>query len=412
MMAESAETNNQLQNLNSIEEPSPLTTEAPIEMPMESASHGGIKRERRNWLALLLSLLISGGVLAAGLYYIWGYVPKRYESKIQATLQTTVAGMADGGELGTVLGVPGYYAQEISIIQQFVQSPDLYKIMNDAFKLNNRFRQYPVEWHLKPTAKTSTEDFVRIYETLFRVHIDPASGIITFKAQDVDPTKAKLMAQFMLDETETFINSLSNEMSGKKQALAKQYVSYYEKRRAEVEENLSSLQDEYGVVVPEQELKMKQGMINQLGSELAKLKLELTALQAYQQQSAPQVQAKLEEIAFLQSEIAKLKDDVVSVASSNPLNKASIKFQHVQQEMEFWNKNLNAMQRLNEVASIEEQHQMKYLTVVTTPQVHEKSTHPKVWLWSLVVLAASLVVYGASHGVLTALFRPKQNKRV
>jgi capsular polysaccharide transport system permease protein len=375
---------------------------------------GGIKPAQRSAIATFLALLVTAGIVGSLFYYIWVYIPNRYESLVQATLQTTAAGVADGGELGSILGIPGYYAQEISIIQQFVRSRDMYQLMNDRFGLVKRYQNNPVEWRWVPKPTSPIEEYKRVYDALIHVEVDPASGILTFKAQDVSSQKAQAMAQFMLQETEAFINHLTHQMSGKKQALAEQYVNYYQKRRAEAEDTLLSLQDEYGVVLPEQELKMKQAMISELGSELSKRKLELTALLAYQQPAAPQVQAKQEEISFLESELDRVKEDVVAsqaVQGGQQLNKASIQFKHIEQEMNFWNQNLNAMQKLSEVASIEKQYQMKYLNVITTPTRVEKHTHPRVWLWSLAIAVLGIFTYWGSHRFFQALLKPREPRR-
>jgi capsular polysaccharide transport system permease protein len=275
--------------------------------------------------------------------YLFTMIPNRYESETVVTLRNTVAQKADTQALPLLLGSPSSTVQELKLIQAHLQSQDTFNALDKAFNLKSRYLESPVEWEPVLDEESPEEDYLDVYAHLVRVELDEVGSLLTIKVQDSSAEDAQSMAAFLVQHAEAFTNTMTKGIATKQLAFSEDYLTNYEIKRRDLEDQLLALQAKYDVYSPESELSLKQGMILKLEGEQARLQLELTRLLSFMQEGSPQVQSILNQIRYIQGQINTQRASLTSKQEDgrpSELGKAKKDFERLKQDLKFWNESI------------------------------------------------------------------------
>jgi capsule polysaccharide export protein KpsE/RkpR len=148
-----------------------------------------------------------------GFIYLFGFTDSLYQSQTVLDLQNSSgSGSVSLGSLGSsLLGSTGSTTQSGAVVQ-FIQSPDLLKILDKQFHLRQIYsdKRHSLFWRLDPDA--SDEDFLAFFQQMVTVSQDSTTLLITVNVLDYDQQRAQKICQAVVKASEQFVNNMTGAM--------------------------------------------------------------------------------------------------------------------------------------------------------------------------------------------------------
>jgi capsule polysaccharide export protein KpsE/RkpR len=170
-------------------------------------------RRTFDWLSALGSFwTVVPACGLVGFIYLYGFTDSLYESQTILDLQNSGASSISLGSLGSnLLGSAGSTTQSGAVVQ-FIQSPDLLKVLDKQFHLRQIYsdKSHSLFWRLDPDA--SDEDFLTFFQQMVTVTQDSTTLLITVNVLDYDQQRAQKLCQAIVKASQQFVNNMTSQM--------------------------------------------------------------------------------------------------------------------------------------------------------------------------------------------------------
>lgn len=242
----------------------------------------------------------------------------------------------------------------------------------------------------------SDEEFYDYFADKLIVTEGAGSEVITISVRAFDPEQAQQINQRMVAQAETLVNSLSTRSQADLIEVAQGEVDEAADAARLAALELAGFRDTTGIVDPEQQSEAGLQMISKLQDELIAAQTRLRQLQTYTPQASqiPFLQVQVRE---LQGEIARERSALTGSRSS--LSASLAKYQELQINAEFAEKQLTAARAGLQEARAEARRQQAYLELISAPSLPDYAVEPRRIRSILATLALGLLAWG----VLTML---------
>jgi capsule polysaccharide export protein KpsE/RkpR len=176
-------------------------------------SHGA--RQFLGWLGRRFTFWTVVPIIGlVGLVYLYGYTDSLYQSSAVVTLQnnssttTSLSTVVGSGLFGSTGGT----TQSGAVIA-YIQSPDLMKVLEKKFHLRQIYStpKHSPFWRLD--ADASDEDFLSFYQQMVTVTQDSTTFLITVNVLDYDAQRARTICDFVVEQSQKFVNGMSAVMA-------------------------------------------------------------------------------------------------------------------------------------------------------------------------------------------------------
>lgn len=188
----------------SLPERSAVTTQARIASSV---------RQTFDWLGALGSFWTVVPICGLiGFIYLYGFTDSLYESQTILDLQNSSSSSVSLGSLSSnLLGTAGSSTQSGAVVQ-FIQSPDLLKVLDKQFHLRQIYadKSHSLFWRLDPDA--SDEDFLTFFQQMVTVSQDSTTLLITVNVLDYDQQRAQKICQAIVKASQNFVNNMTLQM--------------------------------------------------------------------------------------------------------------------------------------------------------------------------------------------------------
>ena len=231
------------------------------------------------------------------------------------------------------------------------------------------------------------------------------SGTIVLSTSAFTADAAYKLNINLLKQAQRFVNDVNQSISADQQSFAEEQVALAEARLKKAGDALEAFQDRYGQLDPQGEQNATTGFITGLESRLVDLKVEEASLRRqFRDPNAPEVAFVADQVRELERQIQEERQKAVG-SGGRDLNKLARQAASLQSDVNFASESLSSAMRAAENSRMESQRQLKFIVMLSKPQI--PSGPETSWRWKafLSCLGVLIVFWGVGGFMLTALRR-------
>ena len=157
---------------------------------------------------------------------------------------------------------------------------------------------------------------------------------------------------------------------------------------------LLTFQSRYGVFDPLKQAEAKANLTTSIESKIAEKETQLTTMQTYLNENAPQIVMLKSEINALKKQLAKETSKIISSNNSKRLNNLAAKFQDLTIEAQFAQDAYTVALASVETTRIESSRKIKQLVIIQGASEPQSPEYPKKLYNIITIFAILSMVYG------------------
>lgn len=236
--------------------------------------------------------------------------------------------------------------------------------------------------------------FFKFYQKRVETVLDDTSGLLQVNVEGFSPQDAQTIAQAILKESERFINEISQSAAREQMAFAEQELLKAKTRLQTAKNELLAFQSRYGVFDPLKQAEAKANLTTGIESKIAEKETQLTTMQTYLNENAPQIIMLKSEINALKKQLAKETSKIVSSSNSKRLNDLAARFQDLTIEAQFAQDAYTVALTSIETTRIESSRKIKQLVVIQNASEPQDPEYPKKIYNILTIFVLLSAIYG------------------
>lgn len=354
---------------------------------LKSAKMRNIVSDRLFILVVALPVLLSViyfGFLASDIYI----------SESKFVIRSPEKPAASG--LGVILKTAGFTnaGDEIYAAQTYAVSRDALRAINrkNAFAEAYTRPQISVFDRFNPFGGSgSFEDLFKYFSGKVRLQNDTSTSITTLTVRAYTARDAFKFNEELLQLSESTVNRLNQRGRSDLITYAEKEVDEAKAKSLSTGLAVAAFRNQTGVVDPEKQAAAQMQMIAKLQDGLIAAKTELAQLQRYTPQN-PRIPVVRTQLGTIQGEIDRELGKVAGNRGS--LAASAARYQRLQLESQFADKQLGAALASLEQARSEAQRKQAYVERIVQPNLADSPMEPRRLRGMLATLALALVAYG------------------
>lgn len=338
-----------------------------------------VRRRQRNFALLMMRLLffVFLPTLFAG-YYFYKLATPLYATKAEFQIQkadsmgASVGGMFSGTQFAT--------SQDSIAVQGYLKSREAMLRLDGAHGYKAHFTQDFIDPLQRLDPGASNEDAYKLFKRNVKIGYDPTEGLIRMEVIATDPQSSEAFARALLGFAEERVDDLTRKVRDDQMKGARDSYADAERKVREAEQEVLALQEQLGVLDPKAESSVVMSQVAELESELRLKELELGQLLDNARPNKARVDGVKGDMARLQAQIDNLRSSMTGKTAGN-LSLAQITGQLRIAETELQTRQLMLSKALEqqEVARIEANRQVRYLSLSVAPTAADEATYPRAF---------------------------------
>ena len=336
-----------------------------------------IARRRRRSLALLmvrLAFFIGLPTLIAGWYYFKQATPL-YATKSQFLIQ-----QADGapGASAGLMSVGSMMNPDNVAVQSYLTSRDAMMRLDSDLGFTRAFQDPAIDPLLRLPENATNEQAYKLYAQSVKIGYDPTEGVLNMEVIAPDPKLSEQFSLALIRYAEGQVDQMTARLRDDQMKGAVESYADAERKVQESQARIQELQEQLGVLDPMAESSAVMGRISSLETQLAEKQLELGQLLANRRPNQSRVQGVQGDIGRLEQMIADTRAQLTE-AGSNRASLAAITGQLRIAESDLATRQglLTTAATQMEVARVEANKQVRYLSLSVAPVPPDEATYPK-----------------------------------
>jgi capsular polysaccharide transport system permease protein len=337
-------------------------------------------RRRRNVMMLMARLAVFVGLptLLVGWYFYMIATPM-YATKTEFVIQQ--ASPVGGAGLGGLFQGTSMATQQDSItVQSYLTSRAAMVRLDEEEGFKQVFSDPAIDPIQRLPEDASSEDAFRIYQNHVRIGYDPTEGIIRMEVIAPNPQTSQAFSEALIHYAEEQVDHLTQRLREDQMAGARASYEDAEERRAEALAEWLRVQESVQQIDPIGETAAKTAQISALESQRQQLELDLQSKLAVPRPNEAQVNALKGQINDIEALIAQLRSEMTQdSAGATSLASQNTELRTAEENYTF--QTLIVQQALTqmEVAQVEANRQVRYLSMGVEPVAPDEATYPQAF---------------------------------
>ncbi|OAI23186.1 lipopolysaccharide biosynthesis protein [Methylosinus sp. R-45379] len=368
------------------------------------AERRGAKAMRIAFLVLAIAMVAIPNVVG-GLYY--GLLASdQYVAEAKFTVSSAAIPKLDG--LGSVTGLPQMMIfQDSMIIIEYIESRTLVEQLERQVNLRELYGSDRVDWWARFKKSKPIENFTEYWKKMATATISFPSGIVTLTVRAFSPADAKTIADKVIADCETLVNDLNERMRQDTVRASEQDVERAAERLKVARVNLERARNTEGLIDVRQTSKSQSEVLSAVQIELLKYQQEYLTQSRYVDESAPQIRHLKRQIESLEKQVASLKAEIttreqqgIDALASKTLSGKMTTFANLDLEHKIAETSYQIATASLDGARLFSDRKLLYLHQIEAPALPEDARYPRRWLYTGLLLAISLTLYGLVVGLI------------
>ncbi|MGB3406280.1 MAG: capsule biosynthesis protein [Jannaschia sp.] len=342
-----------------------------------------IARRRRRRLALLsirVSFFVVLPTVVAAIYYYVIATPM-YATKSEFIIQQADAAGAGGAGLGGLFSGTGIATQQDSIsVQGYLLSRDAFQRLDADQGFTAHFADPTIDALQRLDPGGSREDAYRLYQRMVEIGYDPTEGVLKMEVVAADPQVSADFSRALIGYAEEQVDQLTARLRSDQMDGAIQSFANAEARMLDAQARVVNLQEQLGVVSADAELSSRYSQINAIETELRVERLRLDQLLANPRPQPTRVEVSERSIEQLNNELDALRAGLTDGLSSDAsLARVTAELGVAQMDLNTRQLLLQQAAQQQEMARIEANRQVRYLSTPVPPLASDEATYPRAF---------------------------------
>ncbi|WP_085026784.1 RkpR, polysaccharide export protein [Ensifer aridi] len=315
----------------------------------------------------------------------------------------------EGGVSTDILGMftqasGGSTVSDSYILMDYILSERMAADADRRFKLEDVYATRGLDYFYGIGSDLPIEDKLAYWRDMVSVNFDHASGIMQVTVKAFDPKQAQAISQFIVNQSDNLVNSLSLSARNDVLRAAQDEVLAGEARLSKARSALRDYRDKSQEISPEEGAKLAVQLIGGLEGELTKLNADLAAAKSQMSEGTPRIRVLKTRIESLEHQIAVERQRLGAgerkqLSTADDANSADVagriaQFEELETEREFAERAYTAALGSLEKARIEANNRQRYLALFIEPTLSELAQYPSRLLNVLLVTLGLLFAWG------------------
>lgn len=351
-------------------------------------------RRRRRRLGLLVLRLVFFVALPTFLFgwYYYNVATDMYETETEFAIQKAETST---GSVGSLFSGTGFANSTDSItVQGYLTSREAMKRLDAEFGYRAHFQQESIDSIQRLDADAGMEETYKLYSKYVKVGFDTTEGIIRLQVIATSSAASEIFAAALIEYAEERVDQLSQRVREDQMKGAAQSYENAERAMIEAQNKVLDLQQNRGVFSAEAEFSSQMGLINTLELEVEGKQLNLAEILDNPNPNRVRADVLGREIARLTARIAELRKELTESTTGN-ISLATISAELQVAEANMQTRQLMLQQALQqmEMARIEANRQVRYLSVGVSPIAPDIPTYPRKMENTLLAFVVFMGIY-------------------
>lgn len=349
-----------------------------------------------------LTLFVLVPSLLSGVYF--GLVAvDRYEAEARFVVRRTSTSSAN--PLSKLMESSGSVrsSEDAHIVHAYIRSRDVVQQLKLKAALIDRLGRQEAEGDLLwvypgPLRRQSDEGLWRHFQRFIDIDLDKSTGITTLKVQGFRPDDARDIAEALLGQSETLINTMS-ERAHREALRSAEFENGRSRDLAQAAlRNITEFRRRHELIDPGRTTAAALETITRLSVEIARTKAELAEiLQA--SPNSPQVASLRLRITAFEEQIQKERTALAGTDTS--LAPLIAEYERLVLEREFAERTFAAAQMSLNGARMEAERQRLFLERISSPGLSDYPKFPRRLLNTFLTFATLMLLYVIGHKLQT-----------
>ncbi len=304
--------------------------------------------------------------------------------------------------LASILGGGGGNTVDCYMVQEYIQSLDMYKAVDRKLDLSGHYSQDTADIISRMAKDASDEKQLAYWQKVAQVSFDSQTSILTIEVRAYSPEMAKSIAEEILRKSEDLMNHLNDRVRRDSLALAMSEVKLAEHRYSEAKAGLSEFRSLNLELDPEATANSRVGIIASLEAQISMLSVDLETKRQFMSPNSFEVSSLKENIAKLEGQLEKERERLTG--SANPLMLAQLEqYEALVLENEFARNYYTSALSALESARIMSESKTVYLEAIQKPQLPDESVYPERLSFSILGIVVVALGYALIMFIIAAV---------
>lgn len=337
-----------------------------------------VRRRRRKGLGTLAKLflfVLLPTMLVAGFLYTQSSAFYRSDSSF--SVKSAEAGPTGGGGLlGSLMG--GGVIYDPIAVQSFITSRDVLKRLDAEHAWIAHFQDPALDVYHRLDSTATFEEAYSHYKRFVWASFDPSEGIIKMSLVAATPEDARRFSLALIGYAEEMVDKLSSRIRKDALTESEAYFKGAQDNLREAQLALAEAQKLSEVFSVETEVTALRSLIGQLESQREQDRSRLASLLRVTGDDDPRVTRVRGKIASLDKQINDIRAKIVG-DDTGGTTLADVNAKRMAAQLDLETKTAiftSALQRF-ELAKAEADRQQRYLAIVSSPSMPDRSNYPK-----------------------------------
>lgn len=313
----------------------------------------------------------------------------------------------EGGVSTDILGMftqasGGSTVSDSYILMDYILSERMVEAADRKFKLEDVYATRGLDYFYGIGSGLPIEDKLAYWRDTVNVNFDHASGIMQVTVKAFDPKHSQAIAQFIVDQSDSLVNSLSLSARNDVLRAAQDEVLAGEARLSKARAALRDYRDKSQEISPEQAAKLAVHLIAGLEEELTKLNADLATAKSQMSEDTPRIRVLKTRIESLEQQLTLERQRLGTgerKTAANAPNSPDVagritEFEELETEREFAERAYTAALVSLEKARIEANNRQRYLALFIEPTLSEMAQYPARFFNALLITLGLLFAWG------------------
>lgn len=359
-----------------------------------------LSKKVRQFLLLLFLVIIPWEIIT---FYTVAIAKPRYVSESKVVVkQTNDNSVGTGSGLIAMLGGVSTSVEDSHYLTNYILSNDMLKKLDVEFKFRENYRVNGVDFFNELKSEPTQEELLAYFKKHVKVELDITTNILSIKTEAFEPEYALKLNKALLEQSEFFVNHISQKMASEQTAFAEKQLADAEAQLEKAKTDVLNYQNHNQILDPESSARALNSLIAGLEANLSSLRTEERQLLSYLNPTAPQVVSLRSQIKAVEQQVAQERAKLTSPAN-NRLNSQALQFEQIKADAKFAEEKYKLALTALEKARLETARKMKNLIVISSPFKAEEALYPRkgyiIWT-SLIFL---LIFYGFVQLILAII---------
>lgn len=362
--------------------PSPqVQTEADIAREVQKVQAEIAQRRRRRvaLLAARLAAFVFLPTLAAGIYYFLIATPMYATHSEFVIQQADSQGGGAGGGLGAMFGGGmGSGTQDAATVQSYLTSREAMLRLENDLGFKAHFSDPDIDFIQRLAPDASNEAAFKLYQDRVKIGFDPTEGIVKMEVIAASPEVSQAFSTALISYAEEQVDNLTQRLREDQMSGARASYEEAEEMMRAAQQRVLALQETRGVLSADLEASTQMQQIATFEVQLSNEQLRLQELLQNPQPNASRVAVLEGNIERLETLIDDLRGEMTTgVDGQASLARVSGELVIAQADLETRQTMLSQSLQQLEMARIEANRQVRYLSMGVRPIAPDEASYPR-----------------------------------